>query len=201
MEPKSRQVIELRGTLGLLSLLGLFWSGSAMFSAMSRSINRAWDIHRDRPFYIRKLRDLVMALSTGIMFLLSMGATSVFTIMRRVDFPVLAVTVNLAGRSLAFFLVLTIFLLIYKYIPNTTIRWRDVWPGALLVAVLFEIARSSFVLYLDNFANYGLVYGSIASVIVLLVWIYFSAFILILGAEFSSEYIRMRHGVNGNIHP
>ena len=66
---------------------------------------------------------------------------------------------------------------------------------ALAAAVLFEIARTLFVFYLANFANYQLLYGSIASIIILLVWIYYSAFILILGAEFTFQYGRMRNSV------
>ena len=62
-----------------------------------------------------------------------------------------------------------------------------------MAAVLFEIARTSvFAFYLNNFASYQLIYGSIASIIVLLVWIYYSAFIMILGAEFTVQYCRMR---------
>ena len=85
-----------------------------------------------------------------------------------------------------------VFLLLYKLIPNTRTYWRDIWPGALLAAVLFEIARALFIFYINNYANYQLIYGSIASIIVLLVWIYYSAFIMILGAEFAFQYGRTR---------
>jgi membrane protein len=57
------------------------------------------------------------------------------------------------------------------------------------------VAKHAFIIYLNNFANYQQIYGSLASVIILLAWIYFSALILVLGAEFSSEYTRMRRGV------
>ena len=57
------------------------------------------------------------------------------------------------------------------------------------------MAKHAFIIYLNNFANYQNIYGSLASVIILLVWIYYLALILVLGAEFSSEYIRMRRGV------
>ena len=192
-------VIRLRGAVGVVSLVLLFWSASAMFGAISRAINRAWDIHRDRPFHIRKLRDITMALGTGILFALSVGATSALSILPSTDLPVLGAAANVGTRLFAFLPSLAIFLLLYKFIPNTKTYWRFVWPGALLAAILFEVAKSSFVLYLDRFANYEQVYGSVGSVIALLVWIYFSAFILILGAEFSAEYGRMRRGVGRGI--
>lgn len=199
LERNITDVIHLRGTLGLLGILGLFWSGSGMFGAVSRTINRAWDIHRDRPFYVRKLRDIAMALGISILFLLSLGATSVFTVLSSTDLPFIGTAVNVGAVLLAFVLNLAIFFILYKFVPNTKTYWRYIWPGALLVAILFEIAKSVFVLYLGRFAHYELVYGSVGSVIVLLLWVYISAFILILGAEFSSEYGRMREGVDRGI--
>jgi membrane protein len=189
------QVIQLRSAIGAVGIVLLLWTASAMFGAVNRTINRAWDVHQDRPLHIRKLRDLSMALGISILFFISLGATSVYSIMRSTDLPVIGTALDIGARLLAFLPSFAIFLILYKFIPNTKTYWRYVWPGALLAAVLFEISKSIFVLYLDRFATYELVYGSIGSVIALLVWIYVSAFILILGAEFSAEYGRMRMGV------
>ena len=191
----------IHGLLGVVSFFGLFWSASLMFGAITRSVNRAWDIHQDRPFYIDKVRNLAMALSVAPLFLMSVSTTAALQMLEGVDLPAgLAATldygfVDTAARILPFLFSLTIFLLIYKFTPNTQTHWRYIWPGAVLAATLFEISKSVFVFYVDNFANYEEVYGSLASVIVLLAWTYFSGLILIAGAEFSSEYERMRHGV------
>ncbi|MCH8254898.1 MAG: YihY/virulence factor BrkB family protein [Gemmatimonadetes bacterium] len=193
----------VRGAIGLLGLLGLLWSASAIFGAISRAVNRAWDVHRDRPFYVAKLRHLAMAAGVGILFILSLTITTALQTLGGVTLPGVGslsflenTVVSIGGRVLPFLLSFAIFTLIYKFIPNTKTFWRYVWPGALLAAVLFELAKSVFILYLDRFANYQAVYGSIGSVIALLVWMYLSAFVLILGAEFSSEYGRMREGVD-----
>jgi membrane protein len=199
LEENIEQVIRLRGAIGAVSLVLLFWSASAMFGAIGRSINRVWDVHKDRPFYIRKVRDLGMALGTGILFLLSVGATAIFSILRATELSVGGIAVDVAARLLAFLFSLGIFLVLYKIMPNTKTYWRYVWPRAVLAAVLFEIAKTLFVFYLDHFASYDMVYGSVASVIILLFWIYISAFILILGGEFSAEYGRMREGVKRGI--
>ncbi len=189
--------IQLRSVMGMLSIVLFFWSGSTMFSAVSLAINRAWDVRRYRSFFIRKASELGMALSTGILFLLSLGASAITSILRGVfDLPApKLIIVGVGSRLVAFLLILTVFLLLYKLIPNTRTYWRYIWPGALLAAVLFEIARTLFIFYLENFANYQLIYGSIASIIVLLVWIYYSAFIMILGAEFTFQYGRMHCSV------
>ena len=192
----------VRGLLGVISFLGLFWSASLLFGAISRSVNRAWDIHQDRPFYIDKVRHIVMAFSVAPLFLMSLGATTALELVGSVDIPFVGEVdllndygINLLSRLFPLIFTLTIFLLIYKYTPNTPTHWRYIWPGAMLAAVLFEIGKSAFVFYLENFANYEEVYGSVASVVILLAWTYFSGLILIAGAEFSSEYERMELGV------
>jgi membrane protein len=187
-------IVKLRGPMGVLSIGLLFWGASAMFSAINLAINRAWDIRQYRPFFLRKASELGMVFGTGILFFLSLGSSAAISILRGVlDFPASKlIIVDLGSRLVAFLLILVVFLLLYKLIPNTKTYWRYVWPGALLASILFEIARTLFVFFLEHFANYQLIYGSIASIIVLLVWIYYSAFIMILGAEFTFQYSRMR---------
>ncbi len=202
LETNIEAVGNIRGFLGVVSFLGLFWSASLLFGAISRVVNRAWDVHQDRPFYIEKLRHIMMTVTVAPLFMMSIGTTAALQFLGSHDVPVIGrlafldhSAINILTRPLPFVFSLTIFLLLYKLTPNTHTYWRYVWPGALLASVLFEISKSIFVFYLDNFAHYERVYGSLASVIVLLGWTYVSGLILIAGAEFSSEYERMRHGV------
>jgi membrane protein len=92
-----------------------------------------------------------------------------------------------------------VFLVIYKFIPHTDTDWSDIWLGALVAALLFEVGRNSFVFYLNNFGNFGQIYGSLAAVMVLLVWIFISALILIIGAEVASEFARMKRGIQRGV--
>ncbi len=194
IERNISSIIELRGALGLFSIIGLFWTGSAIFGAIGRVINRAWDIHTYRPFYLRKLRDIAVAIAASFTFFLSMASTVFSSIIPMIDLPVFDSLAVIASGLVGFVLFFVVVLLVYKFMPNTKTSWRYVWPGAVIAAVLFEIARSTFAIYLNNFASYDMVYGSVTAAIMLLVWIYLSAFILILGAEFASEYQRMRQG-------
>ena len=192
-------VSNVRGSLGIISLGGLFWTASAVFGAVSRSVNRAWDINQDRPFYIAKPRHMIMALSVGILFLCSFSATTSLQYLGRFelsDVPIISAmehtAVNAVARVLPFCFTLVIFLLIYKFVPNTTTRWRYIWPGAALAAVAFELSKNAFVIYLESFANFEKVYGSLGSLAAFLVWIYLASLILITGAEVASEYERMK---------
>lgn len=194
-------VIQFRSKLGIISMGGLFWTGSLMFGAMSRAINRAWNVQQLRPFYIRKLRDVGMALGISILFLFSQGVTAFSSVLQgfnlpSLPFPAIVPDITITNRLMAFFIILTTFLLLYKFIPNTKTHWRYIWTGALLAAVLFEASRNLFTFYLTRFANYEIIYGSMASIIALLIWIFVSASILVFGAALSAEYTRMRLGAH-----
>ena len=192
----------VRSALGLVSALGMFWSASAIFGAISKAVNRAWDVHQDRPFYIAKVRHIAMAFSVGLLFVLSVSTT---TLLQFVDdfagdnggmVQILEQdTVNSIARLLPFLFSLAIFFMIYKFVPNTVTHWRYIWPGALLAAIAFEFGKGFFIYYIDNFADFEKVYGSLGTVVVLMIWTYVSTLTLIIGAEFTSEYERMLRGV------
>jgi len=199
------ELVRFRGALGIGAILGLLWSGSSAFGAMSRAINRAWDVDKDRPFYVAKTLHIIIALGVGILFLLSSFASVAIELLLNysrdlgltgheffLDFGL----GNLMLKALPWSITLAVFLLLYRFVPNCKTYWRYVWTGAVVAAILFEASKGIFMWYLVNVANYELIYGSVASMMVLMSWAYVSAFILILGAEISSEYGRMRNGID-----
>ena len=199
-------VLAVRGTIGVFAVVGLFWAGSAIFGGITRSINRAWDVHQDRPLYLSKARQLVMALLTGLLFLFSTSITTFLRVYERfasINNPfgdILISTTSLAILHVSsFVLVLMVFLMLYKYMPNTKTYWRYIWVGALVAAILFETTKNLFIVYLNTFTNFANVYGTLAPVVALLLWTYLSGLILILGAELSSEYGRIRHGIERGV--
>ena len=192
-----------RATLGVVAVSGLIWSASAVFGSVTRVVNRAWDVRENPPFYKNKPRQLAMALGVGTLFVVSITSTGVLQWATSIEIDGQTIRSILGGQAFAILLRLpallisfAIFLAIYKYLPNTRTYWRYIWPGALLAGVLFELGKNLFLWYLETFAQFEQLYGNVASVIVLMVWTYFCAFILILGAEFSSEYGRIKRGVS-----
>ena len=205
VEDNLREVIRFRGVLGIAAIVGLLWSASAGMGAVARGVNRAWDVHRNRPFYVAKPLQIMMALAVGVLFLLSTFLTSAIEVItdprRNWGLPGQDILLDMGITSLALRIApllinMAIFLLLYYFAPNCKTYWRYVWPGALVAAILFEIAKGIFIWYLDNLATYDQVYGSVTSVMSLLLWMWVSALILILGAEISSEYGRMKEGVD-----
>ena len=189
---------DLRGTLGILSVLALILSSSMLFGALTRAVNRAWDIPHDRPFYKDKPLHFAMVFCIGPLFLASVAATTALQVAGSTGLPVHGYltfvardSINTLAHVLPLTLSLGMFLLIYKFAPIVPTSWRYIWPGAVLGALIFEVAKVVFSFYMENFAAYQRVYGALASLILLMVWIYVCGLIIIIGAEVSSEYERI----------
>ncbi|NIO69858.1 MAG: YihY family inner membrane protein [Anaerolineae bacterium] len=193
------QILRVRGTVSLLAILSLLWSGSGVFSALDRAVNRAWDVSELRPFWQQKLLAFGMIVGAGGLLLVSIVSTTFFSVIRRLRLPLTGWQLfgNLLPTLLPVALTILIFLLLYKILPNTTVRWSDVWLGALLTGLGWELAKYLFTWYLTNFASYNLVYGSVALLIAFLAWSYYTGVILILGAEFTAEFAKARRARRG----
>ena len=106
---------------------------------------------------------------------------------RRLGPALVAAALPSLGRVVVPALTFVTFALVYKLLPDAHVRWRDIWPGALLAALLFLVGRTLLVLFLD-YSDTGSAFGAAGSLVVLLVWVFFSANILLLGAEFIKLY-------------
>lgn len=192
LENNIPDIIRFRSAFGIVGIIGLIWAGTGVFSSVTNAINKAWDIRYKHPFYIKKPREIGMVLGTGLLFLFSFGASTVLSFIGKISLPVSGALANVGTAVIAFLFSLVIFMLIHKFAPAVWVNWRHVWPGALLSTILFEIAKTFFVFYINHSPHFDKIYGSIASVIILLVWIYYSAFILVLGAEFNCLLFRIK---------
>ena len=189
-----------RTELIVIAVVGVLWSSSSVFGAISRMVNRAWGIYQGQPFYVHRVEHLLFLLSLGLYFLFWFAVTSITQIILNVDLgsPVQEFiresgALNLLVRLAAWFVSAVGFLLVYRFLPNCEVKWRYVWVGTLVASTLFEIGKEIFALYLTQYGRYDLLYGSIASTIVFLLWVFLSALILTLGAEICSNYQQAYH--------
>ncbi len=194
-------VAGISAPLSIVGLLGLAWSASALFGAIRTSLNIAWDIETSRHFVKQKLLDLSMVGGVGIFFLLSLGTTALLRTTQEVSSDILG---PLSSNTALFWRVLPLFLpaiftfgafmVLYRFVPNVVHKLGDIWPGALVATIFFEILKNGFSFYLANFGRYDVVYGSLGAVVIFLFWTYLSSSVLLLGAEVASEYPRVRSG-------
>jgi membrane protein len=186
------EVTTARGTLGALAVIGLLWSGTAVFSAVRKGINHAWHIGLPHYFLLERAIDLLMllgvaafafiqvAFTTNVLGLaeLASGATgSGAWVVLRLGYELLSLAVVVAALAL-----------LYRFVPNTTVAWRDIWPGAVVGATVFQAVRMVFTWLISSFGNLNLVYGSLGALMAVLVWAYLSAMAILLGAQVAYTY-------------
>jgi len=185
-------LVNVRGRVGLFALATLVWAASAVFTALTRSINSIWKVENKRSFWQQKVFALIMVFFLGAVALASVAASAFFRILTalqanlvRWGVPALAEGTlwSLLGHFIPPVLTFLLFSFIYRAFPQATVGFRDIWLGALVASIGFEGAKSAFAWYLQNLSRYELIHGSITAVIVLLLWFYIAALVMLLGAE------------------
>jgi len=185
-------VVRERGRMGIAGIVGLLWSASAAFGAITRAISRVEGTPRPRSFILARIRYLLTATIVLVLLVVSVTVASVVELLITTDrgwitIPGLENEVFLwvVGWITSFILMFAMFALIYKEAPTRPTRWRDVWPGALLAAVITEIGKVGFLGYVERVANLEAVFGSLTSIMVLLLWLFLAAMALLVGVEYN----------------
>ncbi|HYD49618.1 MAG TPA: YihY/virulence factor BrkB family protein [Terriglobales bacterium] len=174
---------QLRTLAGLLGLATLLFSATGILGQLQYALNRIWGV-KAKPGqgwlgYVRK-RVLSLGMLAGIFFLLlvSLGVDATLSaVLGDVEtvWPLMSFLI-----SLGVFVVL--FAAIFRYLPDVEIAWRDTWVGALITALLFDLGKTAIGLYIGN-SSVGSAYGAAGSLVVLLVWVYYSSLVFFFGAE------------------
>jgi len=183
-------VIREREGVGLYSTLFLLWSGSRVFSVITSMLNIAFDADEDYSLLKSTLIELAMMFSLGAMYMaaliLQFSLNTFGAVLERMwttgDWlPWLLARIIPTGFTF------TAYFLIYQYVPRRRVKSRAAAGGAGLATVLFVTAQPLFLRYVENFAHYNLVYGSLAIVIALVFWSWIAAVILLFGGEMAAH--------------
>lgn len=181
-------IVSHRGTYGVVGTIGLLWIATTVFGWLRVALDTIFGVPKARGTLRGLGLDLVMIVLSGAAFLVSVGLTAVFEYLRRLPSPRFpAATGLLLNVALAyvvpFLVTLLICFLIYHIVPDRRVSARAAIRGALFTGVLWEAAKHLFTVYVSAFGSYSIVYGSLGAAAVLLVWVYYSAAVLLLGAE------------------
>jgi membrane protein len=177
------------------------WGSLGFFGAITTAVNYAWGVGRQRSYWSHKLLSFLMLLMAGgilLMALLLVSASQMVGALWFADvlakFPGLGILRSLAvrlGTTLLFILVVG---LVYYFVPNAKVRFKDVWIGAVVTGLLWKGALEGFSWYMRDMSRFNRVNGSIAAVVVFLVWVYTQAVILLYGVQFTAAYARLLRG-------
>lgn len=185
LESVVEQSISARGSIGVIGALGLLWSASAVFGMISSTLNMIWEAEL-RSFWRRRLVALisVMAISGLFLFSLFLSFWGTWTGFLGARFT----TWRWVNQGLSLLVSMSLFWLIYRSLPSRRVDGRAALIAGFLAACLWQLVKAGFGWYLTSgLARYGLVYSSLASLIVLVIWLYLSALILLIGAVFAAS--------------
>jgi membrane protein len=184
-----------------ISFMGVLLGASGVMMALQASLNKVWGVMPDpersgiKYFFTKRLLSLSMILGLGFLLLVSLVTSSLLaslssSIGGRLGFE--GLTAELVNQLVAFCAIMTMFAVLMRYMPDAIIAWKDVWVGALMTTVLFSIGRIMMQYYLSTSDPAAQLSSAAASVAVILVWVYYSSMIFLLGAEFTRSWAEFR---------
>lgn len=191
----------------VVSVATLLVGATTALAELKSGLDQIWDVPPERRagfwYFIRtRLLSFGLILALGFLMLVSLVISAALAALARVWNGELLINVLLSWINFlfAFVLVATLFATIYKVLPSVRIAWRDVTIGSLVTALLFTLGKFAIGVYIGNSAVAS-TYGAAGSVVVLLVWVYYSAQILLYGAEFTRAYAYRFGSYRGRIPP
>jgi membrane protein len=182
-------LIESRRIVGILGFVGLLWFSTWVFSSLRIALNIVFQIEKRRGMLWGIGVDLLMILLAGIFLLLSMILSSMVTFLQGYhgQIPVaIGPTIQwILKYLLPFFLTYCMFVLIYRIIPDKKVHFTSALQAALFASLLWELAKHLFAWYVVHLAQYSFFYGSLSTLVIFILWVYYSSTILVVGGEFA----------------
>jgi len=196
------------GTLGhgivatIVSFVVLSLGATGVFSELHTSMNKIWKVRRRQYGFILgvlkdKFASFTMVLGIAFLLLVSMIVSAVLSAVTAYFsylLPGADFLWHIADLVVSFGVVTLLFAMLFRYVPDERVTWRDVWIGAAATALLFDIGKLLIGFYIGK-TSVGSMFGAAGSVVVILAWVYYSSQLVFLGAEFTHVYAK-RHGSN-----
>jgi membrane protein len=183
--------------LGVAGSILMTWAAMGVFGAVTSAVNHAWGVDKQPSFFKHKLISFVMLLLAGVLLVVGLVLVSAANVVGARWFSVVVASVpalqDLQSFALQWATTLIFILvvgLVFYFVPNAQVRFRDVWVGAVLTGLLWRAALAGFSFYVRE-SRFD-VHGSIAAVVVFLFWVYISAVILLFGVEVTAANARLR---------
>jgi membrane protein len=184
--------------LGVAGSILMMWAAMGVFGAVTSAVNHAWGVEKQPSYFKHKLISLVMLVMAGLLMIVGLLLVSAINVVEARWFSVVLDRVpglgqlqGFAWHSATTVLFIMIVGLVFYFVPNAKVRFRDVWVGAVLTGLLWRIALAGFSRYLKDPSRLS-VHGSIEGVIAFLLWVYVSSVIFLYGVEVTAAYARLR---------
>ncbi len=195
------QTVLAKSTLLLITgMIATLWSSSKGIAAIVRGINKAYGIKENRGFIKRRAISIISAVVLSLLIIIALFtlvfgeviAKYIFDLVGAQSiFPFIWSALRYAAPILIMFLSLS---LLYKFLPNRKLTFKDIRLGSLFATVAWIVVSLLFSFYVNNFARYNKIYGSIGGIMALLIWLFISTLIILIGGELNAIYIYKKNG-------
>jgi membrane protein len=190
---------QTRVQVGVAGSVALIWASLGVFGAITTAVNEAWGVEKQRSFLKHRMVSFLMLVVAGGFMIVALVLVGFIEVVQARWFGGMVARFQWmqAAQTLTFRYSATILLifavgLVFYFIPNAKTRFRDVSVGAVLTGILWRLAFDGFAWYIGTNSRMTMIHGSIAAVVVFLLWVYVSSVILIYGVEFTASYARLR---------
>ena len=181
------QALEQSRSFGVIALIGLIWSALGLFSNLTSSLDVIFQAHINRSMWRQRVLAFLMTLVFILLVIISIITSGVLRLMDAFWFSNTSVWITIGAFFLPLGLNMVIFILVFRYVPSRYVNWEAIWPAAIFGSIAFEGAKTVFTWYLTNLSDFQFVYGSIATVIVLLLWAFLMFCIVLITAEICAQ--------------
>jgi membrane protein len=179
----------------IAGVLSLAYGATVAFGALQDALNLIWEVPPPergyiKQFFIKRLISFLAVMIVGVLLLVSLltdAITSAAGKLMPQALPATEFLLHTANFVASLILVTVLFALLYRILPDSWVAWRDVWTGAAITALLFSTGKALIGLYLGH-STTSTPFGAAGSVVIFLLWVYYSAQIFLFGAEFSEVY-------------
>jgi membrane protein len=190
------EVVGGRGRFGFIGLILLVWVSTRLIGSLRSALRNVFDIREDRGIVGGKIFDAKMVVVAGTLFLGYTIITIALEAVQTYGVQLLGLTQSgevkviqaIFAQILAYAFIFLMFILIYRYLPARRVPWRIALVASTFTGVSFELLKSVFAFYVANVASHTSAYGTLATLILLVIWIYYSAAVFVIGGEVGQVY-------------
>ncbi len=192
-----REVFVNRGGITVLAFFGLIWSATAVFTVIMRNINAAWPAAAPRSYLRMRLLSLVLVIALAVLFIFSSFTITFKQLIINLGFSSTFESIwslfstNIARAIISNILRVLLFFALYFWTPQIKVKKIAAITGAIVTAFLWQLLSTIFSSYMSSgLASYDIVYGSLGKIVALLAWVYFSVYVVLMGAHLTSSIDR-----------
>ena len=182
------RIVEARGPVTGFALFVFLWSASNIFNMLSRAMDQVWQVGARSLWQHRGFGILMALVLSGLLLIASFVGQTVLTVF---DWVIPGQLEVYTSRLAAAFLSVSLFAVLYYFLPRANVAWHQILPGAIAAGLLWELAKQGFLLVISTFlSRSNVVYGSVATIMAFLMWTYVSTIIFLFGGYLNVENVR-----------